>query len=126
MGGGGKKQSTAKAGSYSWGGGGGSGFSPEAFNKTMGSDIEAAYKAGPAATFDKSLYTGMGATTNRGMQGLLDTANRNSGAFQGGIDYTRGLLSGGGLRAASRATSARSITLLASTAALRQALNLHP
>lgn len=63
----------------------------------MGSDIEAAYKAGPAATFDKSLYTGMGATTNRGMQGLLDTANRNSGAFQGGIDYTRGLLSGGGL-----------------------------
>lgn len=98
MGGGGsKKPNATPAGSFSWqGGGGGGNFSPEDFNKTMGSDILAAYKQGPADVYGKSLYTGLSGTTQQGLQGLLNTANQNAGMFDAGIDYTQGLLSGGG------------------------------
>ncbi|SDG34500.1 hypothetical protein [Pelagibacterium luteolum] len=97
MGGGGKKSSSGSSGGYSWAGGSGGSFNPESFNKQMGADIQRAYQAGPAATYNQPLYTGMSATTQAGLSGLESAATRNAGMFDQGIGYTRGLLSDGGL-----------------------------
>lgn len=81
---------------YSWAGGSGGNFNPESFNKQMGGDIQRAYQQGPAPTYNKSLYTGMGDTTREGMGGLLDVARdpAYSGYLSGAMDSLGAAASG--------------------------------
>ncbi|UYQ70965.1 FUSC family protein [Pelagibacterium flavum] len=95
MGGGNKGSTSGSRGGYSWDGGSASKFDAEGFNNMLGSDMARAYKQGPTATYGKSLYTGMGSTTNQGMGGLLDAARQNQGFMDGGIDYAQGLIGAG-------------------------------
>lgn len=96
MGGGNKGSTSGTSGGYSWAGGNASKFDAEGFNNMLGSDMARAYKQGPAATYDKSLYTGMGETTNEGMGGLLDAARdpAYSGYLSGAMDSLGAAASG--------------------------------
>lgn len=59
--------------------------------------IDAAWARGPS-TFNESLYTGLGNTTNRGLTSLIGSANNPtySNGVQGAIGYNAGLANGSG------------------------------
>ncbi len=90
--GGGAPQNTAQAGEFSWNGASNNGFTPEGLNQTIGGDIAAAYNSGPADSFDQSLYTGMGETTNTALDGLLSAANNNSAGLTAANNFNTSVI----------------------------------
>lgn len=96
MGGGGSSSSSNQSNKLSFqGGSAASNFKPEAFNKQLGGDIERLYEQGPGDVYDKSLYTGLGDTTQGAMTGMLDAAQQNQGYMDNSMQYAQGLLDTG-------------------------------
>lgn len=92
--GGGTGTGGTKKPTFSWQG---NGLGTKDLGTGIRNDFATLWGQGPGEAYDKSLYAGLGGTTNNALADILKASGQNTGYFNNAIDYAGGLVKDGGL-----------------------------